>query len=351
MSGFVQVSDGQPIESLAQHFRQDGEFRQRIVGGAPSRSTGAMRYDADAGAFYFLRELEKIDKRLFAKKYAELPYLSLLPIIPGISPADEKYTWRHYDRRGKAHWGIPDTGAAVPKVDVAMEPEESSYIRSMVSGFGYSIVEMRAAAQVGRPLDTMRADIARRAISELQNNTALLGETEFGMYGLFNYPNVQTITPSADGSSNTNWIGSAKTSQQILNDMTLLCDQVEVNSKGVHKVTRLLIPHAEYLFIEKTPYVPGAGYSTSQTILQKFQEIKAGVQVQWVLGLDTAAVSGGNRMIGYMPTEENLGLILPIPFELFAPFFTGTSYDTICHARMGEVVVRYIDTMIYCDDI
>ena len=348
---FGQIIDGRPIRGLASHYRRDSNFRENVNSTVSGGVRGAMRYDADTGNAFFLRELESIDQRLFEKKYAELPYLSLLPLIPNIGPATEIYTWRHFDRRARAHWGMPDSGASVPKANIAMAPEETSYIRSMVSGFGFSILEMRAAAQVGRPLEIQRAEAARRAISELQNYTALNGETEFGMYGLFNIPNVQTITPSVDGSARTAWIGSDKTSQQIVNDMVNLCNQVEVNSKGVHKVTRLLLPHAEYLFIEAQPYAPGAGFYTNKTILQRFQEVKPGVQVMYVLGLDTASSTGGNRMIGYDPSSDNLGLVLPIPFELFAPFATGTSYDTICHARMGEVVVYYIDSMIYSDGI
>ncbi len=340
------IVDGRPIQTLGGHFHGNKRFRNDV---ADALDSERLRNDADEGSIFFMRQLEAIDRRLFQTKYADLPFMSLLPLIGGVGPTDEKYTWRMWDSHGQAQWGMPDSGMSIPKTNVAHLGENSSLIRSMVAGFGYNIREMRAAATTGVPLEAMRGDGARRAIAELQNTSALFGVTEFGSYGLFNQPGIQTFTPSMDDNSVSTWRGSNKTSQQIVNDVVGMIDQVEIVTKNVHRISRLLMSHANFKFIDFQPYVPGAGQATRNTIKQQIQEMRPYVKLDWALGLETAGDGGVSRMVGYAPQEDLIGLVLPVPFELFAPFYTGTGYDIVCHARMGEVVVRYPLNMIYCD--
>jgi hypothetical protein len=237
---------------------------------------------------------------------------------------------------------------SIPKTNLAAS-EQTTKIRSMVAGFDYNIQEMRAAAATGIPLETMRAELARRGISEFQNSVALFGDTEFGITGLFNQTGVQTYVPSVDTNSAATWRGSLKTSQQVFNDVVGLIDQVSVTTKGVEKVTRVRMSQSNYLYLSQTPFTPGAGFATEKTILAAIQAARPRVNINWTLGLETAGANGTSRMIGYNPTEDRLGLVLPIIFEMFAPWYSGVGYDIACHARMGEVVVRYKQTIIYSD--
>jgi hypothetical protein len=349
---FLEIDGGIPIRTLAEHYRTDSAFKGSLTTAANSiRSGSATRYDSDEGNIYFMRELEALDKRMFDVKYAELPYLKHVPIIPGPTPYDEYYTYRAWDTRGRAQWGMPDSTTSIAKSNVNVLPEQTYLLRSMVAGFGYGIREIAAAAQAGRPLEQMRATAARRGISELQNKTTLFGETEFGMLGLFNQSGIQTYTPSVDGSALSSWINSAKTSQQILNDLTGLVQQVFITSKNVFQINKILMPLAQYEFLRIQPYVPGAGFSSTKTILQQFESLYPSILVDSCLGLETAGTGGTTRMIGYNQSEEYVGVLLPVLFEMFAPFNTGTGFDVLCHARMGEVITRYPQTMIYEDGI
>jgi hypothetical protein len=307
------------------------------------------RLDDNAGGIFFLRQLEEIDKRLFQVKYLDLQYLQLIPLIPGISAAKETYTWRIIDSRGKAHWGLPDAGLSAKKTNIRAYENYDYKIRSMNSGFGWNVQEIRAAAEVGISLDTYEAAAAQRAIQELSHYTAFFGNAEYGIYGLLNQPNVQTYTPTEDGNHVTTWIGSLKTGQQVLDDLVGMVDQVEISTGTKETIDTILMPLANLRYIQAQPYTPGAGGAYSSTIYDQFLKIRPGIKITWVRGLETAGTGGVSRMIGYRNNESVVGLINPVPFEMFSPFWTGTSWETTCHARIGDVVVRYPQGIIYGD--
>ena len=59
------------------------------------------RFDADESAV-LARQLESIEKVVSQVRYPDLKALQFVPLIPGIDPGAETYTWRLQDKVGVA---------------------------------------------------------------------------------------------------------------------------------------------------------------------------------------------------------------------------------------------------------
>lgn len=295
-----------------------------------------------AQTIFFTRQLEEIDSELYNVKYAALEAFELVQAKTNLHPGTETYTYRQYDGRGIAKM-TSNYSTQSPRVDVDGH-EFSSSVRGIRASFGYNVQEIRAAAKAGLPLDSMRAEQARRAINEKINSTALLGDAEHGIKGLFNIANAQTFTvPKNAGNTSTLWAN--KTADEILDDMVSLVDQVPTNTAEVEHVTRLLIPHGEFRRITSTRM----SALTKETVLEAFKMMRPGVEVRGAQFLSTAGAGGLQRMMGYDPSCCKF--MLPIPFESFAPQQQGLEFVVELHARAGGVVCPWPMSTIYGDGI
>lgn len=303
----------------------------------------AFRLDA-ATSVFFTRQLEEIDAKTYDIKYAELEAFRLLPVKTDMHPGTETYTYRQFDGRGVAVM-TSNYASGSPRVDVDGQ-EFTSKVRSIRDSYGYNIQEIRAAAKENMPLDSMRAETARRVINEKINSVALKGDAEHGIVGLFNQSGVQTFTVPNGGGGQAVW--TSKTADEILADLYGIVDQVPTQTSEVEHVTTLLLPYDRFRLISGKRMGSGDG---ALTVLKVFQTNRPGVTVKGALFLDTAGAGSTHRMIGYNPDRMNLEFLLPVAFESFPPEQRGLEFVVECHARAGGVVVRYPLTIIYGDGI
>lgn len=301
-----------------------------------------LNMDASVSTF-FLRELEEIDGQMYDVKYAKLEALELVS-AKSLSAATEMYTYRQFDARGIAKM-TSNYANGSPRVDVEGK-EYSSRVKSGRASYGYNMQELRASQQEGRNIDGMKAVMARRAINELTNKAALLGDAEHGLVGLFNQPNAQTYTVPADGTG-ASALWSAKTADLILRDMFGIVDQIPTVTKEVEQADRLLLPYGHLRLISSKRL----GSVNDTTVLEFFKMQRPSIEVRGALFLDTAGSGATARMVAYDSKRENVEFLLPIAFEQFAPQLQGMEYVVECHARLGGVVLRYPLTMAYGDGI
>lgn len=304
---------------------------------------GQGRLDA-ASAVFFARELEQIDARMYDVKYAALEAFELVPVKTDIHPGTETITYQQFDGRAVAEM-TANYASGSPRADVG-GVEFTSKVRSIRNSYGYNVQEIRAAQLAGRPLDSMRASVARRGVNEKINSTALLGDATHGIIGLFNQPSAQSYTVPNGGTASPLW--SSKTADEILKDLFGICDQIPTVTKEVEKPTRLLLPYSRFRLIEQKRLGAGDG---GMTVLDFFKQKRPGIEVRGALYLDTAGAGATCRMVAYDPKPENIELMLPIAFESFPPEQRGMEYVTENHARIGSVVCRYPLTMCYGDGI
>lgn len=302
------------------------------------------RLDA-AQTVFFTRQLEEIDATMYDVKYADLEAFQLVPVKSDMHPGTDSYTYRMYDAKGVATMTSNYAGSS-PRADVSGQ-EFTSRVRGIRNSYGYNVQEIRAAAKENFPLDSARAIAARRVMNEKVNRTALLGDAEHQIVGLFNQPNAQTYTIPANGTGASKKFAD-KTTEQVLDDLFGFVDQIPTVTNEIEKPTRVLMPYPVIRALGRR--LVGAA-APGVSILKFFQEQRPGIEVRGALFLNSAGAGGVGRMMAYDPKPENMQLLVPIAFESFPPQQNGLEFVIENHARMGGVVVRFPMSMIYADGI
>jgi len=292
-----------------------------------------LRNDANLVGF-FQQQLEQTLANTYDIKYPQLKATVLIPVDTSIDTGADSFAFDTYDSVGMMKI-ISDYSQELPRVGVKGQKTVRS-IKSLGGSFGYSIQEIRAAQFAGIPLNQREANAVRRANEQAVNRIAWHGDTECGLYGFLNYPNVPSSDVPNDGTgSATAW--STKTEAQILRDMALAITEVITTTKAVHTVNTLVMPVEQYDFISRTP----VGVYTADSILKVFMGNNPGVNVTWANELKGAGTAGVDVMIAYERNIDNLALHIPQPFETFPPQAKGLEIVVPAHSRTGGVVFYY----------
>lgn len=293
---------------------------------------------------FFQRELENIAAESYDKKYAELIGRKLVP-TKAIEAGAETHTYRQYDWRAKAA-PMTDMADDLPLANT-VGVEFTFKLQSSGLAFGYSDDEIRASMKAGRPLERERATACRLGLAQYVDNVCAVGDANFGFKGLTNLASTETYTVPNDGSTSSK-LWSLKTPDQILRDMNGMVSQVVVNSKGVEKPRRLLLPLAQMELITNT-----ARSSTSDTtILEFFRGTRPDVEVMSWERLLLAGTGGTvDRMIAYNPSVSNLHLLMAIEYEQKAPQEQNFFYKVNARVKLGGVISPYPKSIIYGDGI
>jgi len=310
---------------------------------------GAKRLDSNESLF-LQRQLDYIKQQTYDIKYAELKARKLIPVSSEADPGAENIFYRQYDQAGLAKI-ISNYADDLPDADV-IGKEYSATVKTLGASYKYSIQEMRAAVYGNVPLEQRKANAARRAIAQKENKIAFYGDAASGLVGLFNAPNVTSVSIPATGTgATTQWVN--KTPDQILYDMNFVANTVVSVSLGVENPDTMLLPLAQYNYVSSTAR---STYS-DKTILNYFLENNPYIkQVEWVNELLGAGTSGSgaapySRMYAYRRSPEVLTLEIPSDFEQLEMEKRNLVYHVPCIERCGGVLVYYPLALAYGDGI
>lgn len=308
--------------------------------------------DADESVF-FARELEYVKSRSYDKKYANLKARMMIPVSSEAEAWADAIVYEQYDNVGLAKM-IAGYSTDLPRSDVKGK-QFINPVKSLASSYGYNVMEIRKSQARGKSLEQRKANAAKRAILELENRLAFLGDANTGLLGFLNHANVGTETVPADGTGNvTEWLDSdgvtpLKTPAQILRDMHIAANAVLNQSLGVEQPDTLLLPRTRYLHVASTPWSTGNdGRTILEIFLQQSQFIK---NVDWLNELETAADGGGARMMSYRRDPEAVSMEVPQDFEQFDPQARNLEFVVPCHSRFGGVLFYYPLSACYVDDV
>lgn len=316
------------------------------------------RFDA-ADTAVFLRQLTYIYQQTYDIKYPELKARQFIPVDNRVGPGADSFVWRQYDKKGTAKV-VQNYADDFPNAEI-IGKEFQSRVVSLGASYQYTLQDMRAAAMAGLPLETRKAETARRVMENLVESLAAYGlnQTQPGQdldpvqetgdsiqfYGLTNFPNIQTSTTT------NNWT-SGSTVQQILADVNALQNLVFKNTKGVHMPNTLLLPTDIYGYLATTPRSPTF---TDDTMLQYILKQSPWLEsIDYWVPLDTAGkkqdgTTVGGRIMCYQRDPEVLQMVIPQEFEQLPPQMIGMSFKIPCHMRYGGVTVRYPKALAYLD--
>lgn len=294
----------------------------------------SLNLDASETAF-FARELESVKARTYDIKFAPMKALSLMPVSSDAGDGAESITYRSFEETGMARV-ISSYADDLPRADVRGK-EFISPVRSLGCSYGYSHQEIRAANFANRPLTTMQASAARRANDQKVNELAWFGDTDYGLLGLLDNPNIPATTVPNDGTGpSTLW--TTKTPDQILRDLNLITNSIIDLTKGVETPNTVIMPIEQYTLIASTP----RSSTSDTTILAYFLLNNPYIDVvDWVPELKGAGTGGVDLFIAYDRNPDKLEIQLPMPFRQYPPQERNLNFEIPCESRYGGVLIYY----------
>lgn len=314
-----------------------------------SKPAPIYRFDnLDTSESAFLnQQLQQVRAKSYDIKYPNLIARELIPVDNSVDNGSEVVTYYQYDQVGMAKI-IRDYADDLPRADVQAK-EFHAKVRSIAVAYGYSVQEIRAAMKAGNPLEQRKANAARKAVEQLVDDIAQLGDSKHGLLGFLNQPNTSTYTPPADGTG-ASALWSAKSADLILRDMHGAVKAIVVGTKGVEAPDTMLIPLDQYELISTKRI--GTTDGSDNTILAHFLRVNPWIKsvVPWI-ALTGAGAGGTNRMVVYRKDPDALQLVMPQEFEQFPPQTKNLEITTPCHARISGVHVYYPLSICYADGI
>lgn len=295
------------------------------------QSTGRM--DANE-AIFFARQLEYVKSQAYDVKRAKLNALEVFPVSMEAGEGANTITYKQYDQVGMAKI-IANYADDLPRADV-FGKEFTSPIRGIGVSYGYSVQEIRAAQFSGQPLEARKMRSAQRSHEEKVNALAWAGDTVSGLPGFLSNANVPAYTVPADGSGSSK-LWSTKTADLIIRDINGVINQVQTQSKGIHRANMCMMPLEQYAYISSTP----RSTTTDTTILQFVIANNPGVTFKPVIELDGAGAGPTDLIVAGEFMSENITLELPMSFKQYPPQQDGLEYVVPCESRFGGVIVYY----------
>lgn len=327
-----------------------------FINPAVLQAVSGQRYDAASTAM-FLRDLTYVYEQTYDIKYPDLKARQILPVDNRVSPGAESFLWRQYDGTGTAK--IIDSYSEDLGNSEVIAAEYQSRCLSMGTSYQYTLQDMRAASMAGLPLETRKAERARRNIEKTIEQVAFFGVQQvsgmanqgiafapptvntsdpLAMYGLTNFPGIIV------NNTTVNWTLGGTTVTQILNDFNVLQRSIVTTSLGVHVPDTAVFPLSTWALLTTVARSPTY---TDDSILQYLQKQSPWLKTVFftpmleTAGLKQDGTTPGPRIMLLERKPENLQLVIPQEFEQLPPQMINLSFKVPCHARIGGVRVSY----------
>lgn len=300
----------------------------------------------DDGLAFLQSQISFAEQRIYETKYRNIIYQMLVPVETDLPEWAESFTYYHYDAVTMGKF-LGANAKDLPESDIsAGRTTEPLFYGGNASR--YSLDELRVSQQLRMPVDVTKQQISYRGFQEHAQQVAFFGDTARGITGLFNNANVQL------DNSTTDW--DTATADEITQDANEVLANVWTGSKEVHLPGRLLLPSSRWSYAATTRIV--AGDTSTVTILEflrmnNLYTARTGqpLDILPVLELETAGAVGGQRMMAYELTPENLVMKMPIMWRQIAPQPQGLTVYIPNEYKFGGVAFRYPGAAAYRDFI
>lgn len=303
--------------------------------------------DASENAF-FSRQLEAIRAQPFEVQYADLMGFKLVPAKTDFHPGAAEYTYRVYDRVGRAIVSS-DASDKGPRANIK-GAETTSKFRVFKMAYAYTLEEIRAAMMANLDLSGMNRNACLQALATIVDDAVLLGANGdglggTGLTGLFTLSGTDTYSVPAPGGS-TLW--TSKTPDEIVADLHGMVYQVVSNTKDIEKPNTMVLPLSRKGVISSTRM----GDGSNQTILSHFLETNGYIKtVEFSQKLNSNAAWTGARAMAYVRDPLHLEAPVAVLNEQLPPQFEGYETVTHCQSKAGGTVVYAPKSVIYADNI
>lgn len=319
---------------MTTRFVQDGmRMAQQLTGDAAPPA--GFRQDAGEGNF-FERQLESVEAKFYEKKLRELKFRRLLPVSNRDGPGAQNITYYFYTKFGAAKI-IANPTDDLPRVDVAAQ-RFTAQVRTIGDAFGFSTGEIRNAQFSGVPLEAQRAAAARRAMNEEMNRIAWNGDSDYGLIGVLNNPNVgDTQVAQAAGGTNSRIWGVDKTPLEVAADVGDRVIQMRNDTNEVHSPTDVLLPIDKANYLRTTPM----SITIPNITIADWLEDKYEIKIDTLPELADSGTGDTDQGLLYENDPEIIELRIPMEMQTLPPQPRNLQFHVPAEAEIAGVVIRY----------
>lgn len=298
---------------------------------------------ADDGLAFYISQLASVEARIYEVKYRNIVFMDFIPVDQSDPEWVDTVDYISYDAVTMGKF-IAANGRDLPESDITAS-KSTIPVGYGGNSYRYSLDELRKSQQTRIPVDVTKARMSFRGFQEHAQRVAFFGDSDRGMTGLFNNPNIPQDNSTLDYNT--------ATGAEIVADMNGLLIEIWQGSAEVHLPSVLLLPSDRYAVVSNRRMDTG----TDTTVLQFFREnnlytdmTSSPLTIRPNFELKTANVAGtGGRMMAYELNEENLTMKMPLPWRPVAPQPDGLTVKVPAEYKFGGVEFRYPGAARYRD--
>ena len=303
----------------------------------------------DSSGAFLIGELERLDQTL------NLPLTSQtwsrdIQLREDVSIADEisSFTNTTFAAAGTPNangknW-ISPLATAIAGINVDIE-KKGFPLELWGMELGWTIIELNAAAQVGRPIDTQKYDGMQLKWNMDTDEQVYIGDSAKGAKGLLN---LSQVTPT---NATKTWATS--TADEIRASINQVLSNAWARAAYSKVPEDLLIPPEQYSFIAST-IVSSAGNQSLLTYLETntiaFHQNGKPLNIRPVKWMKGRGVGGTDRMVAY--TNDKKFVRFPmVPLQSVPIQYRGLYQLVTYYGKLGAVEPVYPETLNYMDGI
>ncbi|UVL76598.1 DUF2184 domain-containing protein [Pseudomonas putida] len=309
--------------------------------------------DAQAALPFVLAQGRNIETRVYQRRYPAFNYAAHVPVVTEGQPWAIGTTFFTVDTAGEAKF-LSGAGTDMPFNQVTRD--QASHDFAMIgSGWEWNLEEINQAALYGVNLNDTKAMSAADKVERLLNDIAMRGSTEKNWQGFLNNSAVSRADAAATGTgSSTFW--SAKTVDQILDDVNGLLSGIRTNTEEVEWADTLRLPPNAFRLAATKRLGAGDGFITVLEYLRRNNiytaETGQPLDIMPIREARNASQDGGGRAVAYRKDPEVLRFHLPMPRRVLAPRQKSImGFETGIIARTGGTEIRLPGAVAYLDEI
>lgn len=303
----------------------------------------------DSSGAFLIGELERLDQTL------NLPLTSQtwsrdIQLREDVSIADEisSFTNTTFAAAGTPNangknW-ISPLATAIAGINVDIE-KKGFPLELWGMELGWTIIELNAAAQVGRPIDTQKYDGMQLKWNMDTDEQVYIGDSAKGAKGLLN---LSQVTPT---NATKTWATS--TADEIRASINQVLSNAWARSAYSKVPEDLLIPPEQYSFIAST-IVSSAGNQSLLTYLETntiaYHQNGKPLNIRPVKWMKGRGVGGTDRIVAY--TNDKKFVRFPmVPLQSVPIQYRGLYQLVTYYGKLGAVEPVYPETLNYMDGI
>jgi hypothetical protein len=340
----IQKLDGGAAIACAEDLGFDIEHLCRGV--RNYRPDGSNRkMDANEAAF-LARALLYMKAQSVDVKYASAEFRNIFNVNTEVPLGAASVSTPQFDSLGEFK-RIANTAQDLPAID-ATQTETLNKFYPYGATMAYSLYDLARAAFSGVPLETKKMQFARRAWEMLLDGIAAVGDSDAGIYGITNHPNIITVTTNNAGT----WSAKIAANNQsyVLDDLNKLAKAPVTTTKGIVRPETVCMGIDHYALISSTPL--NTANPNDHTILSQFLKTNPWIKkvVPWArLDLADAELDGPRVMA--LSTEKDVCEFYVNELALLPPEQRGMNTVVTMHGRTAGLVAMQPKGIAYMDAV